>query len=147
MLIDAVSDDYYARRTALLKKLLPPAAWKMTMRQLHAHTPALIDPEQIGMQTSQAQLRSALAAAPLRSMPLYVLSHSRVDQPDTDPRVNRADEHLWQTLQNELAALEPNSRHVIANKSGHDIQHEQPELVVNAIRAVVDGARDPSTWK
>src|SRR6266487_1880929 len=34
VLIDAVSTHYYARRTALLKKLLPPAAWKATMRQL-----------------------------------------------------------------------------------------------------------------
>ena len=36
VLIDAVSKDYYARRIALLKRLLPPAAWKVTMRQLRA---------------------------------------------------------------------------------------------------------------
>jgi pimeloyl-ACP methyl ester carboxylesterase len=76
-----------------------------------------------------------------------VLSHGRVDQPDTDPHINQADEQLWQTLQNELAALVPNSKHVIAKNSGHDIQHEQPELVVNAIRAVVEGARDPNAWR
>jgi pimeloyl-ACP methyl ester carboxylesterase len=147
VLIDAVHKDYYARRTALLKKLLPPAAWKVTMRQLRAHAPALVDPEQIDMETSLAQARAALSAAPLRPMPLFVLSHGRVDQPDADPRINAADERLWQTLQDELAALVPNSKHVVAKQSGHDIQHAQPELTASAIREVVEAVRDPRTWK
>jgi pimeloyl-ACP methyl ester carboxylesterase len=147
VLIDAVSPHYYSRRTALLKKLLPPAAWKVTMRQLRARAPALVDPEQIDMETSLAQTRAALDAAPLHPMPLFVLTHGRVDQPDSDPRINAADEHLWQTLQNGLAALVPNSRHVIAKRSGHDIQHDQSELVVNAIQDVVEAVRHPGTWK
>src|SRR5439155_2769382 len=147
VLIDAVSSDYYARRTAILKKLLPPAAWKVTMRQLRARAPALLDPEQIDMETSLAQTRTALAAAPLHPMPLYVLTHGRVDQPDSDPRVNAADERLWQTLQNELAALVPNGKHVIAKRSGHIIQHDQPGLVVEAIRDVVAAVRQPGAWK
>ncbi len=147
VLIDAVSSDYYARRAALLKKLLPPAAWKVTMRQLRAHAPALVDPEQIDMETSLAQTRAALSSAPLRPMPLFVLSHGRVDQPDADPRLNAADERLWQTLQDELAALVPDSKHVVARRSGHDIQHAQPELTASAIREVVEAVREPGTWK
>ena len=147
VLIDAVHMDYYARRTALLKKLLPPAAWKVTMRLLRARAPALVDPEQIDMEKSLAQTRAALAKAPLRSMPLFVLTHGRVDQPDSDPRLNEADERLWQTLQDELAALVPNSKHVIAERSGHNIHHDQPELVVNALRDVVEAVRHPRTWK
>jgi pimeloyl-ACP methyl ester carboxylesterase len=147
VLVDAVSTDYYARRTALLKRLLPPAAWRVTMRQLRARAPALVDPEQIDMQTSLAQTRAALAAAPLHPMPLYVLTHGRVDQPESDPRLNAADERLWQTLQNELAALVPNGKHVIAKRSGHDIQHEQPKLVINAVHKVVEAVRQPKTWK
>ena len=117
------------------------------MRQLRARTPALIDPEQIDMETSLAQTRAALNAARLRSMPLFVLTHGRVDQPDAAPRINEADERLWQTLQDELAALVPDSKHVIAKKSGHDIQHEQPQLVIAAIRDVVQAVHDPATWK
>jgi pimeloyl-ACP methyl ester carboxylesterase len=132
---------------ALLKMLLPPAAWKVTMRQLRARAPALVDPEQIDMETSLAQTRAALAATPLRPMPLFVLTHGRVDQPDSDPRINAADERLWQTLQDELAALVPNSKHVIAERSGHDIQHAQPEVTASAIREVVEAGRDPGTWK
>jgi pimeloyl-ACP methyl ester carboxylesterase len=146
VLIDAVQQDYYARRISMLKTLFSRAEWRATVRALQARPPEIVDPEQIDMETSQAQLRVALAAAPLRGMPLYVLTHGRVDQPDSDPRLNAADEHLWQTLQNELAALVPNSKHVIARRSGHDIQHEQPELVINAIREVVDVVRHSGAW-
>jgi pimeloyl-ACP methyl ester carboxylesterase len=146
VLLDAVSTDYYARRTALLKKLLPPAAWRVTMQQLRARAPALIDPEQIDMETSLRQTRAALSAVPLHPMPLFVLTHGRVDQPDRDPRINAADERLWQTLQNELAALVPNSKHVVAKGSGHDIQHDQPGLAVNAIQDVVAAVRHPGTF-
>ena len=147
VLIDAVHKDYYARRTALLKRLLPPAAWKVTMRQLRARPPALVDPEQIDIETSLAQTRAALAAAKLRPMPLFVLTRGREDQPDSDPRLNRADVRLWRTLQDEIAALVPNSKHVIAKRSGHDIHLHQPELVVNALRDVAEAVRDPGTWK
>jgi pimeloyl-ACP methyl ester carboxylesterase len=41
----------------------------------------------------------------------------------------------------------PNGRHVIAEASGHDIPQEQPELVVEAIQAVVAAARDARTWE
>ncbi len=147
VLIDAVHSDYYARRTALLKKLLPPAGRKAVVQGLRRRPPLILDPEQIDLETSLAQTRAAFAAAPLRSMPLFVLTHGRVDQPDSDPRLNGGDERLWRTLQDEIAALVPQSKHVIAKRSGHDIHHEQPELVVSAIRAVVEAVRDPRTWK
>ena len=41
----------------------------------------------------------------------------------------------------------PDAKHVIAKKSDHDIQHEQPQLVIAAIRDVVQAVRDPETWK
>jgi pimeloyl-ACP methyl ester carboxylesterase len=144
VLIDAVHMNYYARRTALLKRLLPPAAWKVTIRQLRAWVPALVDPEQIDMETSLAQARAALSAAPLSSMPLFVLTRGREDQRDT---LDRADERLWRRLQDEIAALVPNSKHVIAGRSGHNIHHEQPGLVIEAVHDVVEAVRHPGTWK
>ena len=96
---------------------------------------------------SLAQTRAALARAPLHSMPLFVLTHGRPDPSGSDPRLVAADERLWRKLQDELAGLVPNSKHVIAKKSGHDIQHEQPQLVAAAIRNVVQAVRDPGTWK
>jgi hypothetical protein len=40
----------------------------------------------------------------------------------------------------------PRARHVIAAESGHYIQLKQPELVIEAIRQVVEGVRNPDTW-
>jgi pimeloyl-ACP methyl ester carboxylesterase len=44
-------------------------------------------------------------------------------------------------LQAELAALSPRGKLVVAENSGHYIQVDQPELVVAAIREVVEAAR------
>jgi pimeloyl-ACP methyl ester carboxylesterase len=147
VLIDAVHSDYYARRIALLKTLLPPAGLKATVQGLRTRPRAIVDPEQIDLETSLAQTRAALADNPLHSMPLFVLTHGRPDPSGSDPRLVAADERLWRKLQDELAELVPDAKHVIAKKSGHDIQHEQPQLVIAAIRDVVQAVQNPSTWK
>jgi hypothetical protein len=41
--------------------------------------------------------------------------------------------------QDKLAALVPEARHVIAARSGHYIQLNQPKLVIDAIRWAVKG--------
>jgi hypothetical protein len=52
-----------------------------------------------------------------------------------------AQEQLWQKLQADLASLVPDGRLVTAERSGHVIQKDQPELVIEAIEAVVDIVR------
>jgi pimeloyl-ACP methyl ester carboxylesterase len=146
VLLDAVHQNYYARRIAMLKTLFPRAEWRATLRALQARPPAIVDPEQIDMQTSLAQTRAALAGAPLRPMPLFVLTHGHPDQPESSARLGAADERLWRHLQNEIAALVPHSTHAIATRSGHDIHHQQPQLVITAIRRVVQAVRDPASW-
>ena len=46
----------------------------------------------------------------------------------------------------DLATLVPNARFSVATESGHDIHQDQPELVIEAIRQVVAGVRNPDTW-
>jgi pimeloyl-ACP methyl ester carboxylesterase len=48
---------------------------------------------------------------------------------------------LVQEMQAELSALSSNGRQMMARESGHYIQVDQPDLVVDAIRQVVDQAR------
>ena len=50
-------------------------------------------------------------------------------------------------LHTDLGRMTPDGKIVIAKKSGHDIHQDQPELVIAAIRQVVDAVRDPKTWK
>lgn len=55
-------------------------------------------------------------------------------------------EAAWQTAQDGLAGLLPDARHVIAEESEHYIQLQQPELVIAAVREVVEAVRDPASW-
>jgi len=69
---------------------------------------------------------SSLSALP--GVPLVVISSGELP-PD------RIEEHR------EFARLSPEGRHVVATRSDHWVQFDEPELVVDAIRTVVDRAR------
>jgi pimeloyl-ACP methyl ester carboxylesterase len=45
-----------------------------------------------------------------------------------------------------VSTLLPDARLVTVADSGHYIQAEHPELVIAAIRQVVEAVRDPATW-
>jgi pimeloyl-ACP methyl ester carboxylesterase len=139
VLIDAVHPAYHRRQLALLKPLLPPEVWEALRQEAITPPPRLVDPEGIDIWTSERQTRVALRRAPLRPMPLVVLAHGRPEDPDA-PFVAQ-DERLWRQLQRELAHLVPGGRLVITTHSGHDIQHQQPELVLDAIGDVVRAVR------
>ena len=75
-------------------------------------------------------MRQAQADTPLRRMPLVVLSHSKtLPNPFGFPPdwPVEALERAFQDSQDELAELVPGARHVIAARSGHYIQLDQPE--------------------
>jgi pimeloyl-ACP methyl ester carboxylesterase len=102
------------------------------------------DYEQLTLDASGAEMRQAQADTPLHRMPLVVLSHSPTDPnpfgfPPDFPigALNQA----FNASQDKLAALVPGARHVIAARSGHYIQLDQPKLVIDAIRSVVKKAR------
>jgi pimeloyl-ACP methyl ester carboxylesterase len=139
VLIDAVHPAYYKRRLAMLKPLLPPDQWEALRQDAMTVKHRLIDPEQVDIWTSERQTRQALRRSPLRPMPLVALAHGRPDDPGA-PFIEQ-DERLWRQLQHELARLVPGGRLVVATHSGHNIQHEQPELVLDAIRDVVRAVR------
>jgi pimeloyl-ACP methyl ester carboxylesterase len=139
VLIDAVHPAYHQRRLAMLKPLLPPDVWEALRREAMTPQPRLLDPERVDIWTSERQTRVALRRSPLRPMPLVVLARGRPEDPDA--AFVEQDERLWRQLQRELAHLVPGGRLVIATNSSHDIQHQQPELVLDAIRDVVRAVR------
>ena len=107
---------------------------------------------------SQLNLQQALAAAPLKPMPLIVLS---ADEPlDLTPYVEdgslplTADQAeafgklLFQAFVDaraDLVSQVPGARHITNTHSGHYIHQEQPQLVIDSIREVVDAAVVGST--
>jgi pimeloyl-ACP methyl ester carboxylesterase len=56
-------------------------------------------------------------------------------------RVARAIDRNWTTMQDELAALSSDRVHVVALRSEHVVQHGQPLVVIQAVKAIVDAAR------
>jgi len=142
VLIDGVHPRYHDRRVAMLRKHLPTALWQQFAAHACDIPPVFFDSEQMDICRAEAQTRAALAAHPLRTMPLAVISHGRAS-PETYPPgwPWRAEERLWSTLQDELAALEPCSDHVIAVRSDHDIPIHQPGLVIAEVKEVVAAVR------
>ncbi|HET9661044.1 MAG TPA: alpha/beta hydrolase [Thermomicrobiales bacterium] len=87
--------------------------------------------------------------APLGDIPLAVLAHGVPFEIDTVPDgfTSAAELEDFLTKANEQqATLAPDSRYWVGETSGHYIQQDQPELVIEAIRQVVTGVREPDTW-
>ena len=95
-----------------------------------------------------------LAAPPLQPMPLVVLSADvqwgplvpgfiadGMLAPDTPPDVGYVTDRAQKVAHATLAALVPGAKHVTKTDSGHVIHHDNPQLVTDSIREVVDAVR------
>lgn len=69
-------------------------------------------------------------------MPLIVLS--RVPQPPEPPKMREAKIHLWLQLHDELALLSTRGINRVVPNSGHYIQFDQPNAVIDAIHEVIN---------
>jgi pimeloyl-ACP methyl ester carboxylesterase len=90
---------------------------------------------------------SAALAAGIRSLddkPLVVITPAREHElfQGLPPEVYRRWDRLWRVMQTELATLSPDHAHVLAQRSDHFIQDDQPLVVIHAIQAVVRAVRD-----
>lgn len=147
VLIDAYSE--------LLQDAMPPEQWQALVRlnqdlgsDIIHPIPGYGDAETTGYGASNAAVRAAVAAAPLPPMPLAVLAHGRPFQQSASApgfAPGALEEYLL-AANKAQAALAPNARFSVAAESGHDVHQDQPELVVEAIRQVVEGVRHPDTW-
>jgi len=82
------------------------------------------------------------APASLGDLPLIVLSRGKTEPaPELTYPEQTQLEQEWQKMQLELVNLSTNSRQIIATRSDHYIQLEQPALVIYAIQEIVQAAR------
>jgi len=147
VLVDALSEGLQDAETpeqwAIQRKLI-----EGDMRESLALYPAL---ERIDTDRSFDQVR---AAAPLHSMPLVVLSADRPWGPqipsmikagklpkDVPPDFGYVTDAAQKKAQDQLATLVPDAKHITNTHSGHEIHKEQPQLVIDAIREVVEVVR------
>jgi pimeloyl-ACP methyl ester carboxylesterase len=107
--------------------------------------------ERIDVDRSFAQIR---VAPPLGSIPLAVLSADRPWGPQVPPMIaagklaadippdfGYVTDVAQKKAQERLAKLVPNGKHITNTNSGHEIHKEQPQLVIDAIREVVEAVR------
>lgn len=147
VLVDAYSE--------LLEEVMPPESWQALVQfnqQLGSDVvqpiPGYGDAETTGYGANDAVVREAVAASPLPPMPLAVLAHGKpFPQSDSAPGFTPGELERYLMAANEAqAALVPNARFTVASESGHDIHQDQPELVIEATRQVLEGVRRPDTW-
>jgi pimeloyl-ACP methyl ester carboxylesterase len=121
VLVDGTAEDY----TEGFLPLLAPAARENALRYVHGE-----NPERLDIVASDEEVR---AAPPPPPVPLALLTRTtREGQPVEDH---------WRVTQLDLARRLAAGTHVFAPNSGHNIQRDQPELVLDAIRVVVSRAR------
>jgi hypothetical protein len=78
----------------------------------------------------------------LGNKPLFVLTSGRNDYPKELGDSTR-NELISQKLndQEKMAALSSNSKHIVTTKSGHEIHLSEPELVIVAIKEVIQSVK------
>jgi pimeloyl-ACP methyl ester carboxylesterase len=82
----------------------------------------------------QSNQELAEAGTWLGDLPLTVIRHGK-------PLPTPAEETAWQAAQAKQAALSTAGRLEVAERSGHGIQLDQPELVVAAVHEVTQASR------
>jgi pimeloyl-ACP methyl ester carboxylesterase len=90
--------------------------------------------------------REAALAGPFGGLPLAVLSHDP-DKPlgGLPPDLAKPINEAWEKMQEEQSHLSTRGTRQIASQSGHYIQLDRPDVVVDAVRGIVDQARSVST--
>jgi pimeloyl-ACP methyl ester carboxylesterase len=82
------------------------------------------------------------AAGDLGDLPLVVISRDTDKRnPDFPPDLDKARNKVWAEMQEELNHLSTQGTLVIAKGSGHAIQNDRPDIVIQAVHNVVDQAR------
>lgn len=129
VLLDAMHPEQVERcKQYLPAKECDPEYYPWWVKMLIKMAPDVIRAEMAGVNETGRQIR---AAGPLSPVPIVVISHGK---PSAD---ENGMDRMWAALQQDLVNESPRAIHIIATKSGHNIQSDEPELVVQAIQDLV----------
>jgi pimeloyl-ACP methyl ester carboxylesterase len=112
---------------------MQPAAKAQLYQTRYCQT---VSDEEAAWDESLTQVRAA--RRPLGSLPLVVMTRG-VSGNFFQGNAGKQVPLSWLTLQKDLVSLSTNSTQVIATRSGHFIQLDQPDLVIAAIRQALTG--------
>ena len=123
---------------AYIKQL--PADQQQVYMTLLSH-PSYFQAAQGEMQLIGESCKQVSEIGDLGELPLVVLTAEKsqdIEALRVRPVVYEQTQIVWQTLQKELVSLSTNSTHVMAEGSGHFVHLDRPDLVIAAIRQLID---------
>jgi pimeloyl-ACP methyl ester carboxylesterase len=93
--------------------------------------------------TRQERDEQFMSAEPLPDVPMIVIVRDMADpiQGSVDEETTQQTEQAWREAQIELAAQVTDGTLIVAEGSGHFIPLEKPEVVVDALRTIVEQVR------
>lgn len=81
----------------------------------------------------------------LDDLPLTVVRHGQLDEnavpPSLGQQVRDTYESAWQALQVEILSLSTQGRLLVADRSGHNVMFDQPEIIVESVLEMVGKIR------
>jgi pimeloyl-ACP methyl ester carboxylesterase len=126
VLVDAVHPDLDARYAAILTP----------EQELLRHQGINSNPEGATYEDTNLSGKQVREAGPLPVVPTVVLRHG-LDMPQPQGWPVAEIERIWLQMQEELAAMVPGAKLVVAENSKHYIQVNEPDLVISTILEVV----------
>lgn len=94
------------------------------------------------MQAFSESATEAAASGSLGDLPLTVISHDPdKGSNDLPPDLAQATNAAWEKMQEDLTHLSTRGTRTIAKNSSHYIQVDRPDMVVDAVRTLVDASR------
>lgn len=132
VLVDSSHEDQIARFEAIMT----PEQLKESRARRRTNAEG-INPDAVRAEVRALRWRTEI--------PLYVLVHG-ANKPDMNPpgwtpqQIDKRSQ-AWLEMQTDFARRSKNGKLIIAQKSGHYIQTDEPELVIDAIKQAVEQAR------
>jgi pimeloyl-ACP methyl ester carboxylesterase len=140
VLVESTHPEQFSKMMAALpaEAANEPEAYKKVRKDLISEsTDPSWNPERMDVGASVIQAR---AVTTLGDMPLVVLARSPKAY-DQNPIMRNFLEPVWQELQRDLSRLSSQGTLKVAAKAGHFIPVDEPQLVIDAIRQVINAGR------
>jgi pimeloyl-ACP methyl ester carboxylesterase len=142
---------------ALNPKMAPADDLNKLPKQSADKIRAVIASSRSHIETTIAETLSVITAetqpvSTLGDLPLTVISHGQLDAnavpPGLGPAVRDEYERAWQQLQREIASLSTRSRQIVAERSGHNVIFDEPEIIIESILEMIgaDAAAMELQW-
>ena len=121
----------------------PPGA----VQAMAAYVPTSLGALLKEFESMDATLAEAGPLGQLGNRPLYVLTSTAPLPQEAlaalklTPEQGRQYKEIWKGMHDEEASWSSNSRHQLVADAGHYIQFDRPDIVIEAVRSVVDSVR------